>query len=156
MRDWYSASDLAGLAGLPTTERRVRSKAQREGWASRRRAAKGGGREYPLSALPIVTRIALGAGVTSQADGSDADKTEAQRLWREGHQLLRGGLAAQRQALYAQLKRLLQVRDQGLLSDAELDASVKDTVRGIEWARAQVERIEREAGSLISQESGHE
>ncbi len=156
MRDWYSASKLAGLPGLPGTERGIQLLAKREAWPSRPRAARGGGREYPLSSLPIVTRIALGAGMASQADGSDADKTEAQRLWQEGHQLLLGALAAQRQALYAQLDGLLQVRDQGLLSDAELDTAVKDTVRMMQLARDQVDRIEREAGSLISQESGHE
>lgn len=236
MRDWYSPAELAGLPGMPGTRQATLAKAKREGWSSRRRAARGGGREYllldlpeatrtalfdqegrnaavlaaqraaiapatpdgeqwatiaalaglpgmpgtpqgvrkalrntrsrprakgkgreyPLSALPLVTRIALGAGVASPVAGSDADKTVAQRLWQEGHELLRGALAAQRQSLYAQLKRLLQVRDQGLLSDAELDAAVKDTVRVIEWARAQVERIEREAGSLVRQESGHE
>ena len=150
---WATIAALAGLPGMPTTARGT-LKALRN--TRSRPRAKGKGREYPLSALPIVTRIALGAGVASQADGSDADKTEAQRLWQEGHQLLRGALAAQRQALYAQLKRLLQVRDQGLLSDADLDTAVKDTVRVIEWARAQVERIDRDAGSLVRQESGHE
>lgn len=52
----YTARELAGLPGLPGTERRVRSKAEREGWPSRQRTGRGGGCEYPITALPDATR----------------------------------------------------------------------------------------------------
>lgn len=55
----YAASELAGLPGMPTTERRVRARATKKGWPSRPRAGRGGGREYPLSALPPETRAHL-------------------------------------------------------------------------------------------------
>jgi len=59
MERWYAAADLAGLPGLPGTDRNVRARAERELWTSRPRAARGGGSEYPFSALPPVTQAAL-------------------------------------------------------------------------------------------------
>lgn len=56
---WYSATELAGLPGLPGTERNVRATADREGWTSRPRPGRGGGREYPISVLPEITRREL-------------------------------------------------------------------------------------------------
>lgn len=58
MDAWYTAAELAGLPGLPGTVFRVRERAEREGWASRKRA-KGKGLEYPFSALPPATQAAL-------------------------------------------------------------------------------------------------
>jgi putative transposase len=59
MREWFTASELAGLPGLPASERRVRSRVERENWQSRARAGRGGGNEYHLSALPECTQAAL-------------------------------------------------------------------------------------------------
>lgn len=56
---WYTASELAGLPGVPGTERRVRARAEAAGWQSRPRRERGGGREYPLSSLPTATQAAL-------------------------------------------------------------------------------------------------
>lgn len=53
---WYSAADLAGLPGLPGSERAVRERAKREHWQYRNRAARGGGREFALASLPSATR----------------------------------------------------------------------------------------------------
>jgi len=55
---WYSAAELAGLPGLPRTERRVRARAEREQWSGRRRAGSKG-KEYPFSALPSATQTTL-------------------------------------------------------------------------------------------------
>lgn len=62
VKQWYSALELAGLPGLPTTDRRVRARAQRENWPSRKREGKGGGREYRIVAVPAETLRALLAG----------------------------------------------------------------------------------------------
>jgi putative transposase len=62
VKQWYSATDLAGLPGLPTTSRGVTLKAQREDWPSRPRKGQGGGREYRVIAVPAATLIALLAG----------------------------------------------------------------------------------------------
>lgn len=56
---WFSAAELAGLPGLPGTERRVRSRAAIDGWQSRPRSGRGGGVEYPFASLPAATQAAL-------------------------------------------------------------------------------------------------
>lgn len=56
MREWYSSKELAGLPGVPGTDRRVRTAAERHGWVSRPRQGRGGGSEYHLSTLPEPTR----------------------------------------------------------------------------------------------------
>lgn len=55
----YTARELAGLPGMPTTERSVQRLAERDGWPFRKRSGRGGGREYPLNALPAATQSAL-------------------------------------------------------------------------------------------------
>ncbi len=55
---WYTAADLAGLPGLPGTDRGLRKLAEREGWPSRSRA-KGFGLEYPFNTLPSPAQAAL-------------------------------------------------------------------------------------------------
>lgn len=51
---WKTAAEWAalGLPNVPTTERAIRYMAARQGWACRKREGRGGGMEYPLSALP--------------------------------------------------------------------------------------------------------
>lgn len=55
---WFAAGELAGLPGMPTTDRNVRARAEREGWQSRPRAY-GKGLEYALASLPAATQAAL-------------------------------------------------------------------------------------------------
>jgi len=53
----YSAKELAGLPGLPSTESAVIRRAKAETWAARPKpGVRGGAREYPLSCLPEETR----------------------------------------------------------------------------------------------------
>ncbi|MEW6125074.1 MAG: transposase [Pseudomonadota bacterium] len=63
MKEWFSAAEIAalGLPDLPSTERGLRKVADRADWPFRAREASGGGREYPLSALPVAARAAYGA-----------------------------------------------------------------------------------------------
>ena len=53
-----TASEIAelGLPALPGTERNVRRRASLENWPCRERSGRGGGREYPVSALPLAAR----------------------------------------------------------------------------------------------------
>jgi len=60
MKEWFSASELAGLPGLPTTDRRVREYAKRNDWSARPRN-KGKGLEYHIGSLPSETRAEIGA-----------------------------------------------------------------------------------------------
>jgi len=64
---YYSAKALAGLPGMPGTERGVLRKAIRESWAFRKRQGRGGGREYRESDLPKLTQRALAARRKIQA-----------------------------------------------------------------------------------------
>lgn len=58
-QDWYTAKQLAGLPGMPGTDRRVRERAKRESWQNRKRQGVGGGFEYHISSLPSDTQAAL-------------------------------------------------------------------------------------------------
>ncbi|MGI1669970.1 MAG: Mu transposase C-terminal domain-containing protein [Neptuniibacter sp.] len=60
MKQWYTAKELAGLPGLPSTERRIRSKAEAAKWESQQRAF-GKGYEYHVSNLPLEAKKALEA-----------------------------------------------------------------------------------------------
>ena len=63
MREWHAASDLAGLPGLPGSERAIRIRADKQGWRTRnRKTNEGCGRpatEYHLSSLPEAARAEL-------------------------------------------------------------------------------------------------
>lgn len=60
MKDWFSASELAGLPGVPGTSRGINKAAERESWRRQKRP-KGKGREYHISSLPPETRAYLAA-----------------------------------------------------------------------------------------------
>ncbi len=68
MKSFYTAKELAGLDGMPGTERGVRKMADRDNWPYQSRAGKGGGREYAISSLPEATkdhlhRLVMAAGM---------------------------------------------------------------------------------------------
>ncbi|ACI98508.1 Mu transposase C-terminal domain-containing protein [Rhodospirillum centenum] len=69
MKDWFTAAELADLQlpAIASTERGIRGQATRGGWESRQRAARGGGREYPLSALPEEARLELARRAAAEA-----------------------------------------------------------------------------------------
>lgn len=61
IRQWFTSRELASfeLEGYPSSERRIRDKAQRENWQSRERAGQGGGFEYHISNLSNAAQIEL-------------------------------------------------------------------------------------------------
>jgi putative transposase len=59
MKTHYTAKELENLPGLQMTERAIRDLADREGWETRKRAGRGGGREYALASLPPETQLHL-------------------------------------------------------------------------------------------------
>ena len=67
MKSYYTAKELEGLPGLKLTERSIRDLADRESWPAQKRAGRGGGKEYPLSALPAETRAYLAHKVLTNA-----------------------------------------------------------------------------------------
>ncbi|MBB4268250.1 DNA-binding protein [Roseospira visakhapatnamensis] len=79
---WHTAAELAGVADLPDTERGVLLVAAREEWPSRPRQGRGGGREYPVSALPEKARQALARRALA-ADAPPAATVAAERGQRD-------------------------------------------------------------------------
>lgn len=59
MKDWYTSAELKGLTGIPSSIQGVINKANREGWESRQRKGKGGGKEYSINSLPQATQLQL-------------------------------------------------------------------------------------------------
>lgn len=59
MKTHYAAQELAGLPGMPQTIKGILQAVKRESWPSQKRAGRGGGREYPIAALPAETRAYL-------------------------------------------------------------------------------------------------
>ena len=59
MREWFTARELAGLPGLPKTESGTIRRAKKQEWQFRKRAGRGGGREYSLDDLPSETQRLL-------------------------------------------------------------------------------------------------
>lgn len=58
---WMSAGEIEGckLPGLPADKKGILRRAELEGWPSRPRQGRGGGKEYAVSALPQAARDAL-------------------------------------------------------------------------------------------------
>lgn len=73
---WFTAKELAGLPGLPSTDRRVNAKAKREAWSARKREGSKAW-EYPLSALPEETRAHLAAQVVAETAQQESPYFEA-------------------------------------------------------------------------------
>lgn len=61
LRDFYTAAQLATLhlPGLPRLRHKIAEMATRQGWPHRERAGRGGGREFPVAALPAAARAEL-------------------------------------------------------------------------------------------------
>lgn len=85
MKEWFNAAELAGLPGLPGTEQRVRSRAQRKSWSRNERQGRGGGWVYHLSALPVETQAALllrgGEPSAVSPQPSAKDEARSAALW---------------------------------------------------------------------------
>ena len=88
MKEWYSAQELTGAVSMPSTVQALSRKAKSENWRSRKREARGGGKEYHLSSLPAKTQTALRISAakravsteTTQAILAEEHARETQRL----------------------------------------------------------------------------
>lgn len=76
MRKWFTAQELAGLPGLPTTDRNVRLMAEREGWEGQRRLGSKA-IEYSFAVLPAETQGALVARLVQAEQPAEAPKPTA-------------------------------------------------------------------------------
>lgn len=75
--NWLTASELAGLPGMPSSEFRTRARLVELGVPSRLRSARGGGREYDCTALPAETRQAVLLLTVNQAPTLPASSNAA-------------------------------------------------------------------------------
>lgn len=75
IKEWFTANEIAGKTDMPTTPRRVRARAEKDGWKFRKRA-KGKGLEYHLSSLPISTQIVLVGNLGSHVDPAGDDPSK--------------------------------------------------------------------------------
>ena len=58
MKEWFTAKELAGVAGMPSSDRNIRLIASRKHWELRKRS-HGKGYEYHISSLPEITQASL-------------------------------------------------------------------------------------------------
>ncbi|SEC23098.1 putative transposase [Pseudomonas saponiphila] len=73
MRNWYSAQELAGLPGLPSTSRNVKAMAARENWEGQQRLGSKAV-EYSFAMLPEKTQAALiAASIPASAPEAPAE-----------------------------------------------------------------------------------
>lgn len=68
MKDYRTAKELAGLDGMPGTERGVLKKATRESWSFENKTGRGGGKAFHVSSLPEATKDHLHR-LAMEADG---------------------------------------------------------------------------------------
>ncbi|ENY1825608.1 DNA-binding protein [Salmonella enterica] len=60
MKEWFSAKELEGVTGLPTSSSAISRKARREGWKCQQiKGIKGVAYEFHLSSFPVEVRTAL-------------------------------------------------------------------------------------------------
>src|SRR5690606_41949964 len=81
MREWFSAAELAGLPGLPTTARGANLWGK-EGKIHRRKRSRGKGWEYHLHSLPERAQAAL---LLRYGDPAPKAPTEAGRAGSREH-----------------------------------------------------------------------
>ena len=81
-KKWFSARELMGKAGLPSTPQGVNLMARREGWISRRRkGVQGKALEYHIDSLPSDVRNLL----VLKEDGAayDVERQDPLAVWIE-------------------------------------------------------------------------
>ncbi len=79
MLKWLTAQELAGMPGMPSTDRNVRAMADREGWVGQRRSGTKAV-EYSYSSLPSKTQAAIISEAVSgrvSAEGTEVAVPEA-------------------------------------------------------------------------------
>jgi len=138
VKTYYTPKELAGLPGLPSSFVSVIRMAERENWPWQKRAGRGGGREYALSALPSATQQYLQrAARAHQADHLPVVTPKAQAPAVVERQL--PALAAltghQAEVMHARMWFVRQI-EQGLARGMRLGVIIEGLVRDVEEGRA--------------------
>ncbi len=82
MHNWYSARELAGLPGMPGTERAIQLRAKREHWEGQGRLGSKAV-EYRFAALPKQTQVALIAAAVNESVSEPAPAVEQNTTQRD-------------------------------------------------------------------------
>ena len=71
MKQWVSAQELVGVAGLSRNDRNIRRMAEKEGWPTQTRPGRAKEKEYAFSSLPtgVQATLALRWWATEAEDG---------------------------------------------------------------------------------------
>lgn len=120
-REWIAEA----LPGLPGTERALQIRAKKEGWTSRARRARGGGQEFPLSALPAEAR----AEFSARARRAVAATALAETATAERHQIATAAPASltarQRAVMEARAAILIEIDRRVMAEGLSVTAAVK-------------------------------
>ncbi|WP_439861593.1 DNA-binding protein [Pseudomonas sp. MBLB4136] len=140
MRNWYSAQELAGLPGMPGTERAIQIRAHREGWEGQRRLGSKA-IEYAFAVLPKETQAALIAASVSADAPAEAPETAPSPVQRDAVPASRltenqRAVMMARLAFVREIERMSQVTSQqrailtlvGLAKSGELSPYLNDRV----------------------------
>lgn len=130
IREWYSSTELAGLPGMPKTDRAIQIAAKKNGWQHRPRAARGGGREYHISALPRTTQDHLRHIAAIAVVGETIRKERLEELNRD----VQAFAAQDLKRIEAAVAERRARKEQGLATWAALpDCARKERARARLW-----------------------
>jgi putative transposase len=133
MRKWLTAQELAGLPGMPSTDRNVRAMAERENWKGQRRVGTKAV-EYSYLALPSETQAAIIAEAVSGAGSSlEADTTVVALLEDGGSKTASRLTEKQRKVMSARLAfcREIERASVHFSQKAAIEAMVKNAQLGL-------------------------
>lgn len=152
-REWFPASELAGLPGLASSKRGVQMQADAAAWRHREVTGRGGlRREYHISALPALARAALVFGranvlVGGQAVGQDVVQQQAVAT-AQALGMTQGQRAELTQSLAQRAVELAQA--EGLKAAAHLDAKSARRMDARLAVLAEVQRFAEGAGLAMT------
>ncbi|WP_325950230.1 Mu transposase C-terminal domain-containing protein [Pseudomonas putida] len=141
MRNWFTAQELAGLPGMPGSERGVKKAALREGWEGQGRLGSKAV-EYSFAVLPAQTQAALlTATVSAQETAIDVLEESTETVLRDAVPSSRlsddqRGVMTARLAFVREIERMSKVVSQqraimtlvGLARDGQLSPYLKQRV----------------------------
>lgn len=124
---FYTARALAelGLPALPGTERAIQLRAQRDQWPYRQRQGRGGGKEYPVDALPAEARAELEARARREAASSAIAETAAVQRRQIATVSSTDLTGRQRQVMEARAAILLEIDRRVLAEGATVTAAIR-------------------------------
>ncbi|MCK5606023.1 Mu transposase C-terminal domain-containing protein [Candidatus Pacearchaeota archaeon] len=106
---WFVASELIGLPGLPGSDRRIRERAKKENWKSRKRKCIGGGTEYCISNFSVDSQaILLNSNNINSQDISTKKQEKLQKNSAEIWSTFDAGSNAKKKVAQSRLNAILK------------------------------------------------